>query len=70
MVIYGYWFITIVNNGDNDPTQAFLVAAAGRGVSDSVGMNSTAILPTFYITNITKIKGGTGTIDNPYIISQ
>ena len=47
---------------------AFYINATGNVSSNVVNANSVVVRPTFYITNDAKIKGGTGTIDDPYTL--
>ena len=60
------WFIT---HRYEDPPDVFHLRSAGFVTyNNHVGNGSGVVRPTFYITNETKIKGGTGTFENPYTI--
>ncbi len=74
-VYIGLWEWTITQGyaGKSEltfSTHVFSLTPAGFPDWGYVGYRTYAVRPTFYITNDTKLVSGTGTFEDPYIISQ
>ncbi len=63
----GLWEWLITQNYDS-PVRAFDVLATGRVVNDYVGTLAFVVRPSFYLDSSVKYKGGTGTINAPYVL--
>ena len=67
------WLITQrydYTNGTMSPVRTFGVYATGYvGTALAVGTSASVVRPSFYLeSNMTKYKGGTGTVSDPYIL--
>ena len=65
----GIWEWLITQRQD-DVHLAFHVNVTGRVAAYYVGTSSYVVRPSFYLESNAKYKSGTGTFEDPYIISQ
>ena len=61
---------TLWKHTQNIMAASYFITYGGNNNTSYVGAGEGTIRPTFYITNDTKLISGTGTFEDPYIISQ
>ena len=64
----GLWEWSQTSKKDVANGSVYVVPYGSASHSSSGGSDSNVVRPTFYITNDAKIKGGTGTIEDPYTL--